>query len=291
MAALVQQQASIRCRPIGDDDLPAVADLLFRGFPGRAKRYWQEGLDRQRRAALPPGRPRYGYLLANGEEPVGALLVLFAADDRGQVRCNLSSWYVEPAYRAFAPLLLNVAAKHREVTYLNVSPARHTWATIEAQGFVRYSAGQFVALPLLARADEACAVETVGADDAPIEPCPERHLLARHAGFGCLSVVVAAEDGHHPFVFRRARVRRGRIPLPAAQLLYCRSVAELVRFARPLGRHLAWRGMPFLILDADGSVAGLAGFHVADWRRKYFRGPVPPRLGDLADTELALYGP
>lgn len=291
MAGLVEQHARIRCRLIADGDLAAVADLLHRGFPGRPKRYWQDGLARQRVAPVPPGCPRYGYLLADGEVPVGALLLLFAADDHGQVRCNLSSWYVEPAFRAFASLLLNVAAKRREVTYLNVSPARHTWPTIEAQGFIRYSAGQFIAFPLFARGDEDATVEVVGPDDAAIEPCAEGHLLARHAGFGCLSLVVAAQDGHHPFVFRRARVRRGRIPLPAAQLLYCRSVAELVRFARPLGRHLAWRGMPLVVLDAEGPVAGLAGFHMADWRSKYFRGPVPPRLGDLADTELALYGP
>jgi hypothetical protein len=290
MAASAVQQASIRCRPIGDGDLAAVADLLTRGFPGRPRRYWQAGLDRQRAAPLPPGCARYGYMLASGERPVGALLLLFAADDRGRLRCNLSSWFVEPAFRAFAPLLLNVAAKRHDATFLNVSPARHTWPTIEAQGFACYGRGQYVALPLLGRG-EAVRIETVGPDDAPIEPCAERHLLARHAGYGCLSLAVEAADGRHPFVFRRARIRRGRVPLPAAQLLYCRDLREVVRFARPLGRALARRGMPFVLLDAVGPVARLPGFHVADWRRKYFKGPVPPRLGDLADTELALYGP
>jgi hypothetical protein len=285
------EQTRIRCRPIGEGDIAAVADLFLRGFPGRPRRYWLAGLEHQREAPIPPGYPRFGYVLMNGEAAVGAILLLFAAGDGGTVRCNLSSWYVEPAFRGYAPLLLNVAAKRRDVTYLNVSPARHTWPTIEAQGFTRYSSGQLVVAPLLGRGGEDAVVECVGPDDAAIEACPERHLLASHAGFGCLSLVCATADGRHPFVFRRARVRRGHIPLPAAQLVYCRDMADFVRFARPLGRFLLRRGMPFVLLDANGPVPGLAGFHLADWRRKYFKGPVPPRLGDLAYTELALFGP
>ena len=50
-------------------------------------------------------------------------------------RCNLSSWYVEPSFRAYAPLLVSQALRHKHVTYLNVSPAPHTLPIIEAQGF------------------------------------------------------------------------------------------------------------------------------------------------------------
>ena len=46
-----------------------------------------------------------------------------------------------------------------------------------------------------------------------------------------------------------------------------------------------------MIFDANGPVAGLTGIYTERRGRKYFKGPHRPRLGDLADTELVLYGP
>jgi hypothetical protein len=45
-----------------------------------------------------------------------------------------------------------------------------------------------------------------------------------------------------------------------------------------------------VILDANAAVTGLAGFYTEARGRKYFKGPHRPRLGDLTDTELAIYG-
>jgi hypothetical protein len=80
------------------------------------------------------------------------------------------------------------------------------------------------------------------------------------------------------------------VPLPIAQLVYCHDIADFVRFSGPLGRLLARRGMPFVVLDANEPVEGLVGV-MRRRRRKYFRGDAPPRLGDLAYTELVLFGP
>jgi hypothetical protein len=44
------------------------------------------------------------------------------------------------------------------------------------------------------------------------------------------------------------------------------------------------------MVDANGPVAGLGGRYFAERLPKYFRGPVEPRLGDLAYTEAALFG-
>jgi hypothetical protein len=45
-----------------------------------------------------------------------------------------------------------------------------------------------------------------------------------------------------------------------------------------------------VIADANGPIAGLAGIYSEARGRKYFRGLRQPRLGDLADTELAIFG-
>ena len=78
--------------------------------------------------------------------------------------------------------------------------------------------------------------------------------------------------------------------MPCAQLIYCPDIADFVRFAAPLGRYLAWRGRPLVILDANGPVRGLVGRYFDDTMPRYFKGPVRPRLGDLAYTETAFFG-
>jgi hypothetical protein len=93
-----------------------------------------------------------------------------------------------------------------------------------------------------------------------------------------------------PFVFFQLRKRRGVIPVPAMQLGYCRSIEDYVRCAGAIGRYLLRRGKPVVIVDANAPIAKLPGIYSEVRGRKYFKGPHRPRLGDLADTELAIYG-
>ena len=87
------------------------------------------------------------------------------------------------------------------------------------------------------------------------------------------------------------RIRRGLFAPPAMQLVYCRDIAEFVECAGTIGRTLTRHGKISVILDANGPVAGLIGIFSQARGRKYFKGPHRPRLADLTDTELVLYGP
>lgn len=129
---------SLRCRQIEGSDVEAVASLLADGFRTHDRRFWLEALAQLRRHATPPGLPKYGYLLESDGRAVGAVLLICSLVRAGEMnapRCNLSSWYVEPAFRAYAPMLVSQALRHKDVTYVNVSPARHTWPIIEARAF------------------------------------------------------------------------------------------------------------------------------------------------------------
>ena len=53
---------------------------------------------------------------------------------------------------------------------------------------------------------------------------------------------------------------------------------------------LARRGLPFVIIDANAPMPGLAGWYSHGDMPKYFKGPQRPRLGDLAFTEYAVMG-
>ncbi len=292
---MLKQQ--IRCREISEADIDAIAELLTRGFVGRSREYWMQGLRRQATREVPQGYPRFGYMLDNGGTPVGILLLLYTARAEGgetTIHCNLSSWYVEPAFRNYAPLLTKIAQKHKDVTYINISAATWTWPIIETQGFNCYCSGLFFSIPALSRAKAGMTIETVSPDTQAIEglALSEVELLTRHVRYGCLSLVGRTADGSaSPFILQPVRIRKGWISPPAMQLIYCRDIAEYVRCAGAIGKHLVWHGKLSVILDANGRVPGLIGFYT-EWRgRKYFKGPRQPRLADLTDTELVLYGP
>ena len=280
----------IRCRQIADADLDGLADLLKRGFGARRTRaFWRDALACLQARAVPPDMPRYGYLLENDGVAVGAILLIFATTPGGDaVRANVSSWYVDPAFRSYAPLLVSQALKLKQVSYLNISAAPHTWPILEAQGYRRYSNGVFVALPALQRstAGDVRLLAAAQTPDAPHEPF-ERELLVAHAAYGCIGLWCETRERAHPFIFRPRAVKR---VVPCAQLVYCRDVADVARFAGSLGRFLALRGRPFVVIDANGPIDGLRGRYVDGAMPKFVRGPATPRLGDLAYTETALFG-
>jgi hypothetical protein len=287
----------IRCREISAADLDAVADLLTRGFAGRSREYWTHGLRRQAARDVPDGYPRFGYMLHNDGLPVGVLLLLYTSRIDGGVPailCNLSSWYVEPAFRNYAPMLTKIAQRHKEVTYFNISPATWTWPIIEAQGFNTYCSGLFFSIPALSRVAPGMTVETVSPDAGRIEGLSdgEVELLTRHARYGCLSLVCRTPgENPVPFILLPMRIRRGLFAPPAMQLIYCRDIAEYVQCAGAIGRALLRRGKFGVMLDANGPVPGVTGIYSGARGRKYFKGPHRPRLADLTDTELVLYGP
>jgi hypothetical protein len=282
-------------REIQESDVEAIAGLLTGGFVYRSREYWMLGLRRQGARSLPPDAPRYGYLLEHDGKPVGCLLLIYSTktiDGVPTVCCNVSSWYVDPEFRNYAALFASMTQKRKGVTYFNLTPALSTWPILEAQGFKAYCRGLYFSFPLLARGVRGMRIEAVTPETTSIAGLPDDDLalLRRHAGYGCLSLVCITAEEVTPFIFFPLRKRRGIIPLPALQLCFCREIADYVRCASVLGRYLLWRGRPIVILDANGPITGLAGVYTEARGRKYFKGPRPPRLGDLTDTELAIYG-
>jgi hypothetical protein len=282
----------IRCRQIEEGDLSAVANLLTSGFPNRSRQFWLHALDQLSQREPPHDLPKYGYLLETRGEVVGAILLICSAmraDGAVAPRCNLSSWYVEPSYRAYASLLISHALRHKGVTYLNVSAAPHTWPIIEAQGFSRYSDGLFISVPALSGLFGGAKAEVFAAKRQPavaFDPF-EQQVLTQHAEHGCISLWCATPERAYPFVFR-PRIVKGCIA--CAQLIYCRDIADFARFAGPIGRYLAQRGRFVTIVDSNGPIPGLIGIFRRGSKPKYFKGPQRPRLGDLAYTEYAILG-
>jgi hypothetical protein len=262
------------------------------GFRRRSRHYWLAALDRLSAHPTPTGFPKYGYLLESDAVPVGVILLIFSVIKAGEAcmpRCNVSSWYVDPAYRGYASLLISQALKDKSLTYFNISPASHVQRIIEAQGFERYNGGQFVTFPTLVRFPRDNRGTVHGVDEepgAPFEPY-ERDLLLKHSEYGCISLWCRTVDRAYPFVFL-PRIVKGCIP--CAQLIYCRAIEDFVRFSQTIGWFLLLRGRPLFIIDSNGPIYGLFGKYFEGAAPKYFRGPTQPRLGDLAYTEAPMFG-
>jgi hypothetical protein len=280
----------LHCRPIRDADIDDIVNLLTRGFPQTGHNYWQRALEQMAAHDSPSGLPKYGQLLEHQGMPVGAILVIFSEipTPRGPViRGNLSSWYVDPAFRSYAGLMINAAIRQKNVTYINISPALHTRPIIEQQGFRKYTSGQFVAVPALARSPLPARV--IPANQTPDSPfdSAEQNLLTRHIALGCIGLWCVTTERAYPFAFL-PRAVRGIIP--AAQLIYCGDFGDFTRFAGPIGRHLAFRGRAFVIVDSNGTIPGLLGRYIRGKAPKYFKGATSPTIGDIAYTEAVLFG-
>jgi hypothetical protein len=222
---------------------------------------------------------------------VGAVLLIFSTLRSGEntsTRCNVTSWYVDPAYKSFAAMLTSRALRHKDVTYINISARPAARPVIHAQGFRCYSTGQHVAIPALQLHSAGGSVRFCAIDTAPDVPFDsnDQDLLQAHAELGCMSLWGVTPERAYPFIFLPRRFKR---VLPGVQLIYCRDVADIVRFAGPLGRYLAARGKLVIAIDATGPIAGLRGHFVEGKSPRFFKGAVPTRLGDIANTQMAMF--
>jgi hypothetical protein len=281
---------SVRCREIAVPDFDLIADLLRGGLPTPSPDFWMRALDRLSKHAAPPDFPRYGHLLECNGVPVGVHLLIFATievNGEPSIRCNVSSWYVEPAYRCYAAILASRALGYKDVTYFNITPATNTLPTLEAMGYVRYCSGRFVTAPAVLKGGWNTKIRRITRTSSAHTDLGlfENVLLRQHADYGCISLTCSLSGLNYPFVFlplRKARV------VPYVYLAYCRQLEDFVRFAGPLGRFLARLGYLLIVMDANGPIKGLVGRYL-DGTPKYFKGAHQPRLGDMAYSERVIF--
>ncbi len=293
MAIADHDKKSVSYRVIEESDRGGVVACLCRSFPTRSSDYWFNALDRM--AARPPiaDCTKYGYLIEACGHIVGVLLTIFSrSSDNGveTIRCNLSSFCADDHYRGYAAKLAIRALRQKNVTFTNISPAVHTFRLMDALGFQRFCGGHFVFVPSLSRGGHGEVLEFDQASPSALAlPDGERRLLSEHAAHGCQSLICVHDGEVVPFVLRGRRMLKGLVPI--RQFVYCRSLADLARWAGPIGRYLLRSGVAICLSDANGPLPGLVGRYLPERGVKYYKGPIAPRPGDLAFSELMLFGP
>ena len=210
MSVLGAMPEGLVCRLIEEADWQAVIDCLQRGFPGRSRQHWMHALRRIGDLPAAGNFPRYGYILDHAGSIVGVMLTLYfrhGGTDEGSVRCNLSSWTVDPAFRTYAGKLIMAALRQRDVTFLSVTPAPVTRKVVEALRFKRFADGQHAFLPALSPVRTRSRVVNAHADAPELMQLleHERHILLKHAALGCDALMCITDRSVTPFVFKTRR--------------------------------------------------------------------------------------
>ena len=272
---------NVVCRQISEADLPQIAKLLAFGFPRRNLSWWRSGLARLALHSPPDGYPRFGYMLEAEGRSVGVHLLICSAQPSG-ARCNASSWFVREEFRSFATMLMLRATRQLPGAYVTL-PGSKVSPIVEALGSRRISQGVYAAAPLFAR--QSGDVQVQDWQNARLSKA-DRRLLMDHTAFGCLGVWCHTPDGGQPLIFRRRWIKR----LPCAHLIYCRSLETLEMAAPAIGRMLASRGMPLLLVPTDRPLRGVPGRFFPDALPVYCRGEPAPPIGDMTYTWPAIFG-
>jgi hypothetical protein len=285
------RNSRIGAREITENDLHSVASLLGKGLDYDS-RYFSGILTRLNKHPTPTGFPKYGYLLEHDGALVGAIILIFTkiqSDGTSIIRCHVTSWFVEPTYRAYAALFYLNALNHKDVLYLNISAQPVARPIIEAQGFSKYSCGQFFSVPafhFMSESADCKIIDAISVPDVPFKAY-ERDLLLDHADYGCICFWCVTEEQAYPFVFRTHYTKKA---IPGVQLLYCREIGDFVKFVRPIGSFLARFGKFIVRIDSNGPIPGLRGKYINGAMPRWYKGPIQPRLGDLAYTQFAMCG-
>jgi hypothetical protein len=281
--------SKVKIRQIAVEDEAEVVDLLAEGFPTRSRIYWQRAFQKLVHQVVPTDHAQIGFLMQEATEIVGILLIIWTPPEvlgSGQMRANLSSWYVKPPFRSFAAMLLAKASRHAGVTYLNVSAAANTIQICEALGFKKYTEGQSVSVPLLSHDQTRNRVFRFGTTNDVLPPVV-RQLMANHVEMGCLALVGEIHGSQVPFLFVKRKIRGW---IPAWQLIYCRHLADFEACSRGIGRVILGHGSLFVICDAERAFNDMPSVYYPGKTPKYYKGPDVPSACDLSFTEIPLFG-
>jgi hypothetical protein len=280
-------------KPLLDEDFSAAAELLAEGFPQRGRDGWEQGLQSLRRHArnADVGVP-LGLLMMDRGQPVGVALMpasrRYRPDGQPYTLVNLSSWYVKPAQRWRAGLMLRAMVADNTRVYIDLTPTEEVQRMLPLFGFKPVNQGTTVALlPLVAlgsssgaRLRALCETDTLPAG------APPRDMLLAHRELQCVSLMLEHPQGQALLVYR-PRPLRG---VPGARLKYIGSHALMVQHLPLLARHLLSRGMSVLSWDTrETTPPGLALIQRQGglW---YARGENFADCTDFVGTELCILG-
>lgn len=279
---------------IEEADFPRAAALLHEGFPQRSQQFWLEALQRMlllgenAEAGVP-----LGWFLLQGQEPVGVVLtpasLRHRLDGTVQKVINFSSWYVQPAHRWRAFLMLRALTADKSAVYTDLTATAEVRQMLAKLGFAPSNLGvALLPTPLLALGAQHGAQVRLLEPGEPLPPCElSQEQVEGHRALGCLPLLLELPGGARLLLVCRRTRWRG---MPVAQLVYTEDLALLLRHRAALARCLWRQGLLMLVHEARAEHSArstlLSWFRPRDlW---YSRGSSCARRSDAFGSELCI---
>lgn len=275
----------MKFRDITASDLPALSTLLSEGFVSTVPSVWDNALDVLSRRQPVAGMPRYGVVLESDGDLCGVMLMI-SQRRANTTFCNLSSWYVRGTHRGYAPFMFGHTLKAKDVTFLDCSPTPQVLPIVEKFGFEPYSGGSLM-LDARAALRKGPAVKRLTPDALASLGQVDHDRIAEHLRYGCQGLLAHDAQGNSvPILYRVARIKRH---IPVARFVFG-APETILAHAGAIARHLLARSIPLVLLDWPTQRDAPFGRTLPSYGVRYKRGTDAPALGDLLDTEYALFG-
>lgn len=252
-------------RPVTRDDFQAICQFLNMGFQdnsipwSRLFEYdWIED------------RPDHGFLLTIDERIIGFLGTVYSRPDAGgrgvTWLCNLSSWFVEHAYRGWGSYLLWAATRRTDTIYTSITPGRETQSMLKTLRYRTLDKERHF-LPLLnprtirrGRLATEFDLERIRLELAD----NDRKILDDHASYDLLHVLIKDDRGSAYLILkRRLLFLRRKRRIPSSELLYCNNTELLARNFERIKLTALWRQKSLIFVAHEGFVPA----HIASARR------------------------
>jgi acetoacetyl-CoA synthetase len=259
-AAPSRDSAAPQVRPFEARDRAEVCRLLDEGFkaPAGAKP-WHHIFDHTWQWGTIPR----GFVLTCDGVIVGFIGLICAmrsvAGKSGPV-CNLTSWFVRPAYRGWSASLLAAATGFEQVTYTSLTPNPASQRIFKAIGFAEISRTKRILPPMSHPATIFGPRPSIlfGASVPPLVDREHQRILADHDCWNCLPVLVTVGEESALIIARRRLFRESGM-LPCSDILYCSDPALLQRHVEPIKLALMWRQRTLAMGVSQHVVPGLSG--------------------------------
>lgn len=140
---------NVEIRTVNEEtDRVAILALLEKFYP--VKKHWEKLFIKRMWTATDSIS---GYIICDHEQIVGYLGLIFSEltldNQQKHTICNLTTWYVEPAYRQYSlRLLQKVFDSKQSLTWTNLSPSASAYQLFLRYGFKPFTTHQYLILPL-----------------------------------------------------------------------------------------------------------------------------------------------
>lgn len=224
-----------------------------------------------------------------GDDVAGVLLTIRSQlPETGRVAVNLSSWYVEPSFRWFAPRMLQMASSDENELFTDLTPSPETRKLNERLGFQTVTDYTlFYPLLLAAFRPARAQLHPLTGTTAETLSSEIRDMLEDHARLGCIVAILEAEGRRHPLVFLKTTTRK----LPSARLIYCEDRQIAQRHLPAIARHLLGKGRLALTMAACEKDRHAGGFAAHKFAPIQVKGAWNPRIINETYSELVLLPP